>query len=79
MGEFDLKICQNFVGIKFFLTFVGGNGVKIIWGKQYLLLHFNYFISLETANTQKSEVFLLRVSSENVNASGVVTCWYPQL
>ena len=34
--------------------------------------------SLETVNTQKSEVFLLRISSENVNAS-VVTCWYPQI
>ena len=34
----------------------------------------NYtFISLETANTQKSEVFLLRISSGNVNAS-VVNC-----
>ena len=38
-----------------------------------ILLHFHYFISLETANTQKSEVFLLRISSGNVNAS-VVTC-----
>ena len=26
------------------------------------LLHFPYFIFLETANTQKSEVFLLRIS-----------------
>ena len=33
------------------------------------LLHFHYFISLETTNTQKSEVFLLRISLENVNAS----------
>ena len=43
-----------------------------------ILLHFHYFISLETANTQKSEVFLLRISSGNVNAS-VVTCQYPQI
>ena len=42
------------------------------------LLHFHYFISLETANTQKDEVFLLRISSGNVNAS-VVTCRYPQI
>ena len=34
--------------------------------------------SLETVNTQKSEVFLLRISSENVNAS-VVTYRYPQI
>ena len=27
-----------------------------------ILLHFHYFISLETANTQKSEVFLMRIS-----------------
>ena len=43
-----------------------------------ILLHFHYFISLETANTQKSEVFLLRISSGNVNAL-VVTCQYPQI
>ena len=34
--------------------------------------------SLETVNTQKSEVFLLKISSGNVNAS-VVTCRYPQI
>ena len=43
-----------------------------------ILLHFHYFISLETANTQKSEVFLLRIFLGNVNAS-VVTCRYPQI
>ena len=41
------------------------------------LLHLHYLISLETANTQKSEVFL-RISLENVNAS-IVTCRYPQI
>ena len=44
-----------------------------------ILLHIHYLISLETANTQKSEMFLLRISSGNVNASGVVICWYPQI
>ena len=43
-----------------------------------ILLHFHYFISLETANTQKSEVFLLRNYLRNMNAS-VVTCRYPQI
>ena len=44
-----------------------------------ILLHFHYYISLETTvNTQKSAVFLLRVFSGNVNAS-VVTCQYPQI
>ena len=33
-----------------------------------ILLHFHYFISLNTGNTQKSEVFLLRISLANVNA-----------
>ena len=33
-----------------------------------ILLHFHYFISLNTANTQKSEVFLLRISLGNVDA-----------
>ena len=36
------------------------------------------FISLETANTQNSELFLLRISSGSVNAS-VVTSQYPQI
>ena len=35
------------------------------------LIHFHYFISLETANTQICEVFLLRISLGNVNASVV--------
>ena len=43
-----------------------------------ILLHFHYLISVETANTQKSEVFLLRISLGNVNAS-VFTCPYPQI
>ena len=43
-----------------------------------ILLHFHYVISLELANTHKSEVFLLRISLGNVNAS-VVTCRYPQI
>ena len=34
-----------------------------------MLLHFHYFVSLEAANTQKNEVFLLRTFSGNVNAS----------
>ena len=55
-------------------------GFKIIWENNItILLHFHYFISYETGNTQKSEVFLLlRISSGNVNAS-VVTCQYPQI
>ena len=43
-----------------------------------ILLHFRYLFSLETANPQKSEVFLLRIYSGNVNAS-VVTCQYSQI
>ena len=53
------------------------------WSKKQIggftiLLPFRYFISLETANTQKSEVFLLKNSSPNVSAS-VATCRYPQI
>ena len=43
-----------------------------------ILLHFHYFISLETANTHKSEMFPLRISLGNVNAL-VVTFRYPQI
>ena len=43
-----------------------------------ILLHFHYFISLETANTQKYEVSLLIISSGNVNIL-VVTFQYPQI
>ena len=52
------------------------DGLKNKWGT--MLLHFHCFISLETANTQKSEVFFLRISLGNVNAS-VVTYQYPQI
>ena len=55
-------------------------GVKNKWRSiiYYYITTLSYFISLETANTQKSEVFLLRISSGNVNAL-VVTCQYPQI
>ena len=36
-----------------------------------ILLHFYYFISLETAKTQKIEAFLSGISLGNVNASVV--------
>ena len=72
MGGLNLKIWQNFVGAKNFSYICGGinlyGGVKIYGG----VIFIHYFISLETANTQKSEVFLF------VNTSGVVTCRYPQ-
>ena len=44
-------------------------------GVKYLLLQFLYFISLEITNTQKSEVFLLRISSQNL----IVICQHPQI
>ena len=55
-------------------------GTKNKWGSNtyYYITKFHYSISLETASTQNSEVFLLRISLENVIAS-VVTCWYPQI
>ena len=55
-------------------------GVRNKWGVIFItiLLRFHNFISFETANTQKSEVFLLRISLEIHNAS-VVTCRYPQI
>ena len=52
----------------------GGGGGGVIF-----ITKCHYFISLEIANTQKSEVFLLRISLGNVNASVVVTCQYPQI
>ena len=44
----------------------------------YSITSLHYFISLETANTQNSEEFLLRTFSWNLNAS-VATCQYPQI
>ena len=46
-------------------------GVKSMWRSNITTL--NYFISLETANTQKSEMFLLRICLGNTNVS-LVTC-----
>ena len=50
-------------------------GVKNIWVSNiyYYITTLPYFIPLEAANTQKSEIFLLRISSGNLDAS-VVTC-----
>ena len=83
-GDFIWKIAKILRGQTFFLhlwqdkplwvELKTNGGVIFIT----ILLHFHYFISLETANTQKSEVFLLRISLGNVNAS-VVTCRYPQI
>ena len=56
------------------------DGVKNIWGGNiyYYITTLHFFISLETANTHKIEMFLLRISSENLNLSGV-TGGYPQI
>ena len=43
------------------------------------ILPFHYFIYLETSNNKKSKVFFLWIFSGNVNASGFVSCWYPQI
>ena len=40
---------------------------------------FITILSLLHFSRNKSEVFFLRISSQNVNGSGVVTCWYPQI
>ena len=40
-----------------------------------IALHFHYFISLETANTQKSEVFLLKISSGNCFGKKCSVSW----
>ena len=81
-GWLNMKICQRWQ--RFFLhlwqnklilvELKTNRGVMFIT----ILLHFHYFISLEKANVQKSEVFLLRISLGNVNAS-VVICRYPQI
>ena len=74
-----MKICQNLVVANFFLNLWQDKPLwvelKTIGGVIFLtiLLHVHYFVSLEAANTQKSEVFLLRICLGNVNAS-VVTC-----
>ena len=77
MSGLNFKICKKILGTNFFPTFVWGINL-CGWSSNYvvgvILLQFHYFISLETAKTHKSEVFLLRISSGNVNASEVVTC-----
>ena len=50
-------------GPKFFLQMLGD---KPLWvGIKIILLQFHYFISLEAANTQKSEMFLLKFLQES--------------
>ena len=74
-----MKICQNlFLHLwqdkPLWVEFKTNDGVIFIT----ILLHFHDFIFLETANTQKSQVFLLRISLGNLNAS-VVICRYCQI
>ena len=84
MGSLNLKICQNFAVANFLIPLWEDEllwvELKIYGGVIFItiLLYFHYFISLETANTQKSEMFLLRISSRYTNLS-VVTCQYPQI
>ena len=53
----------------------GGGGVKLYEGVIFITTpSLFHFISLERSNTQKSEVFLLRIFSGNLNISEVVTC-----
>ena len=64
MKGLNLKIYQIFVwGQNFFLQMLGD---KPLWvGIKIILLQFHYFISLEAANTQKSEMFLLKFLQES--------------
>ena len=79
MGWLNFKICQNFA-VAFFLHLWQDKLVSVelnIYGGAIfiaILAHFRYLISLETANTKESEVFLLRISSGNLNKP-VATCW----
>ena len=43
----------------------------------YYITTLHFFISLETANAENSQMFLLRICSGNLNAL-VVTCRYPE-
>ena len=54
-------------------------GGVILLKFHYSLRSTQHLISLETPNTQIIEVFLLRISLGDVNASVVVTCQYPQI
>ena len=40
-----------------------------------ILLHFHYFISLETANNHKSHVFPFRISSGNLQFESYIFCF----
>ena len=53
-------------------------GVKIIWGVIFITI-ISLFHFFRNSQHQKSEVFLLRISSGNMNALVVVTCQYPQI
>ena len=74
-----MKICQN-VFLHLWQDKPLWVELKINGGVIFItiLLHFHYFISFETTKTQTSEMFLLRISLGNVNAS-VVTCRYSQI
>ena len=74
-----MKIANTLWGQNFFLHLWQDKALQVEFktngGVIFIttLLHLHYLICLETANTQKSAVFLLRISLGNVNAS-VATC-----
>ena len=79
VGDLIRKFAKNLWWQTFFLHFWRD---KPLWVKLKtnggvifitILPYFHDLISLETANTQKCEVFLLKISLGNVNASAV-TC-----
>ena len=79
-GEWGVKTRESWANIPFECPPMSGDKNKWESNIYYNIATLSYFISLETASTstQKSEVFLLRISLGNVNVS-VVTCLYAQI
>ena len=74
-----MKICQKLLCWQIFFLHLWQNKpsrveLKTNGGVIFItiLLDFRYLISLELANTQKSELFFLRIYLGNVNASVVL-------
>ena len=82
-GDLIAKILPKFYGDKIF-SYICGRINFYRWNQKcmgsniYYYITTLYLISLETANTQKSEVFLLRILSGNVNES-LAICRYLQI
>ena len=72
MGGLNLKVCQNFVGTKFFLRFVGG--INLYGGRN--MCYYNFIISF-FRNSQHPEKWSVSVKNFFRKCECISSCYLP--